>query len=471
MAVLLFGELRLDLVSKQLWRGDRLVELSGTPLLMLCHLAERSADTPDETAARLVTKDELRNLVWGEVHVSDETIRGCISTIRKALADDPQQPRYLKTDGRAGWRFMVKVTRALPPPLRVGRSPQPPSGPYDPSWYVPRLQEELDILGCIEYPGRPVVVYGPQGCGKTTMVRRALECIGTAQEGAPPQRILPISLRSFAEEHLTSIDAMLRELGRWMLDPSEEDEERVEGKLAAAWAKGIDPKLKLKKLVRTQLLLPGQVVYLVLSNVERLAPWRFQASFFDLLRAWQEAEGLGGLRLILETSIPPRLFPLGGQSPMWTKARRIPVNALTAHQIAQMANLYELHPAAGACAKLGELVGGLAALCRHALYRAAVRQLTLEKILQEYEQEPTTFGVFADHLEDLHQWLEQQPAAGSTGKSAVYKQLQEARRGVSLQDDEAWPLVRKGLVTETEVRGVYRLRCRLYEDFVAGRVR
>lgn len=341
MAIVTFGEFRLDVMNKRLWRGERESDLGSVPLSLLCQLVERSLDPTIDNP--YLTKSELRERVWADVHVSDETIRGCVSTLRKALNDDPQKPRYIETHNKHGWRFRTKVTPLQRQAAAAGSSPQPPNGPYDPTWYVERPQSEREIQACIEYPGRPVVIYGPQGSGKSTLTSHVVES-ACAKKAADGTRILRISLREFSDEHLGSLDEMLLNLGRLMLDPHEEEAERAQEVLSKLWVPGLDAKVKLKKLVRNHTLAPGKTVYLVLCDVEALAAWRFQATFFDMLRAWQDADGLSSLRLILETAIPPRLFPLGGHSPLWTKARRVYLKGLDPEQIGKMAALYGLSP-------------------------------------------------------------------------------------------------------------------------------
>lgn len=113
MSVLFFGEFRLDPINKRLWRGEQAVDLGGLPFAVLCHLVERSTD------GRLVSKRELRERIWGGAHVSDEAIRGCVSTLRKALGDDPAEPRFIKTQNREGFRFLLPVAQSAPPCCRL----------------------------------------------------------------------------------------------------------------------------------------------------------------------------------------------------------------------------------------------------------------------------------------------------------------------------------------------------------------
>lgn len=471
MTALRFGEFRLDPISKQLWRGEQPVELNGIPFAVLCRMVERStAAAADPSGGCLMTKQELRELFWRDVQVSEESLRTCMSSIRRALGDDSHQPRYIKTQSREGWRFVMPVESSSPP---ASSAPYSYGANYNPRWYVERPYEEREILGCIKYPGRPVVVYGPQYCGKSWLITRALESACQGKTGEPSARVIRINMRTLAQDHLGSLDEMLQELGRRMLDPDERAIEQTQAALSKFWSKEIDGKLKLKRLVRSQVLQPGQVLYLVLANVEHLAAWKFQATLFDMFRAWQEVEELASLRLIIETSIPPRLYALGGHSPLWTKARRIPVPGFDASQIAQMAALYRLRPSPGTCSQLGELVGGLAMLCQAALFHAAVFQQTLDEALNEYQPTARQFGAFKDHLEDIQHWVDYQEHAARrtpTEKVFSFKFLSDAARGVSLSKEEAWPAVRKGLLIETDERDVYRLGCRLYEDyFVASK--
>lgn len=403
----------------------------------------------------------MRFARWGDVHVSDETIRGCISAIRRALGDDPQQPRYILTHNKLGWRFITKAARLQSHAEPRLRAVQPPHGPYDSAWYIDHPKIESDILGCLQFSGRPVIIYGPQDSGKSTLISRVIDCAGAEQ---PPDswRLMRISIRSILEEHSDSLDSMLRELGRLMLDPQEESPEHTHELLAKDWTPGLAAPVKLKKLLKAHLLGGGKTIYLVLSDIERLVPWRFQDAFFDMLRSWQGDRAFSSLRLILESAIPPRLFPLGGNSPLWTKARRIELKGLTPEEIIKLAHLYGLRPSLAACMELGELVGGLAGLCRQVLYHAAVNGITLEAVLREYRPEVGQFGVFSEHLDDVKQWMELRPQA-----AAAELLPRDLSTEIELSAEQAWPLVRKGLIAETNERGVYVLRCKLYADFMA----
>src|SRR5262249_7882780 len=53
--------------------------------------------------------------------------------------------------------------------------PGPPGGPYEQSEYVHRLLEESAALTGLEKTGQPVILWGPDRFGKTTLVRYLLE--------------------------------------------------------------------------------------------------------------------------------------------------------------------------------------------------------------------------------------------------------------------------------------------------------
>jgi class 3 adenylate cyclase/tetratricopeptide (TPR) repeat protein/type II secretory pathway predicted ATPase ExeA len=97
-----FDGFRLDPKHACLWRGSQPLALTPKAFAVLHYLVTH----PD----RLVTKDELLDAVWPETAVSDAVIRVAIGTLRKALDDTVQTPRYIATIPRRGYRFLAAVT-------------------------------------------------------------------------------------------------------------------------------------------------------------------------------------------------------------------------------------------------------------------------------------------------------------------------------------------------------------------------
>ena len=92
-----FGELRKE--------GMR-VRLEGQPLAILQVLLERPGE--------LVTREDLRKKLWaGDTFVDFEhSLNAAVKRLRAALNDSPDQPHYIETLARRGYRFIAPVNTA-----------------------------------------------------------------------------------------------------------------------------------------------------------------------------------------------------------------------------------------------------------------------------------------------------------------------------------------------------------------------
>jgi tetratricopeptide (TPR) repeat protein len=63
-----------------------------------------------ERRQRVVTREELIASFWSGIAVTDNAVAQCIAEIRKALGDDPREPRFIKTTPKVGYRFIASVT-------------------------------------------------------------------------------------------------------------------------------------------------------------------------------------------------------------------------------------------------------------------------------------------------------------------------------------------------------------------------
>ena len=92
-----FDRFVLDSATRQLERDGRDVHVSPKAFdLLAILLAERPG---------VVTKEVLRDRLWGGTNVVDANLNNLVSEIRAALDDDPQQSRFVRTVHRVGYAF------------------------------------------------------------------------------------------------------------------------------------------------------------------------------------------------------------------------------------------------------------------------------------------------------------------------------------------------------------------------------
>ena len=98
-----FGVFEFDADSGELRKSGRAVALEPQPARALALLLAR--------ADRLVTRDELKDEVWGQdTHVDfDRGLAYCVSQIRTALGDAGDSPRFIQTVPKKGYRFIAPV--------------------------------------------------------------------------------------------------------------------------------------------------------------------------------------------------------------------------------------------------------------------------------------------------------------------------------------------------------------------------
>jgi DNA-binding winged helix-turn-helix (wHTH) protein len=99
-----FGPFQLDPDAGELRRDGQRVELRPKCFQLLLHLVQ--------APGRLLSREALLEQIWPDVVVGQETLSRTITEIRQALGDDAEEPRYIETLPRRGYKFIAAVTGA-----------------------------------------------------------------------------------------------------------------------------------------------------------------------------------------------------------------------------------------------------------------------------------------------------------------------------------------------------------------------
>ena len=127
-----FGVFELDEDTGELRKAGRTVRLRPQAAKVLRRLAS--------SPGRLITRDELRDEIWGQETFVDfeHGLNLCIRQVRTALGDDADTPRYVETLPKRGYRFIAPVEIA-------GQTTSAPAV-TEPAFVAPRPQRRRVLV-------------------------------------------------------------------------------------------------------------------------------------------------------------------------------------------------------------------------------------------------------------------------------------------------------------------------------------
>src|SRR5215468_6963655 len=119
--LLRFGVFEADLRAGELRKQGKRIKLQEQPFQVLMVLLQRPGE--------VVTHKELRNHNWSpDTFVDfDNSLNTAINKLREALGDSADNPLFIETLPRRGYRFLARVERLRGNPRPI----QPPMGAAD----------------------------------------------------------------------------------------------------------------------------------------------------------------------------------------------------------------------------------------------------------------------------------------------------------------------------------------------------
>ena len=103
-SVLRFGTYEVDPHAGELRKGGVRIKVQQQPLKLLEILLEHPGE--------VVTREELRSRIWPEESFGDfdQAVNVAIAKLRSALGDSADNPRFIETIPRRGYRFLAEVS-------------------------------------------------------------------------------------------------------------------------------------------------------------------------------------------------------------------------------------------------------------------------------------------------------------------------------------------------------------------------
>jgi TolB-like protein/DNA-binding winged helix-turn-helix (wHTH) protein len=119
-SILRFGAFEADLHARELRKHGLKLKLQDQPFQVLMMLLDRPGE--------MVTREELRQKLWpAETFVGfDHGLNNAVNRLRETLSDSADNPRFIETLPRRGYRFTAPVTVAPIQPIGFpGEQPAP----------------------------------------------------------------------------------------------------------------------------------------------------------------------------------------------------------------------------------------------------------------------------------------------------------------------------------------------------------
>lgn len=191
-----FGPFEADLRSGELRRNGRKIRLQTRPFQLLFLLLENPGE--------VITREEIRNKIWGPgtfVEL-DHSLGTAVNKLRAALDDSADNPRYIETLPKRGFRFIGKLHSSDPASSLTlsANDPSPRShAPYSASTFSLRRALALSLVAL---PALAVALLG------------ARAHLLSSAAGAPVQSlaVLPLENLSADPEQRFFADGMTDEL-------------------------------------------------------------------------------------------------------------------------------------------------------------------------------------------------------------------------------------------------------------------
>src|SRR6266576_2762718 len=98
-----FGTFEVELRARELRKGGIRIRLQDQPFEILIMMLDRPGE--------VVTRDELRQRLWptGTFVDFEHSLNAAVKRLRAALGDDADNPRFVETLPRRGYRFIAAM--------------------------------------------------------------------------------------------------------------------------------------------------------------------------------------------------------------------------------------------------------------------------------------------------------------------------------------------------------------------------